>query len=247
LIRADLVGGKITKYTAFFDESYTQDIYFISALVVPVETLEQVGLGVKDLLESLRTVLDPLPSELHASELMSGRGAWWPIRRNTRQKIRILRETLRVIADTPTAIIFTEGTDVKRLNHRYRYPENPHTTTFRHLLEEIDRWASTRAAEISLVADDIGTEKIHQVEFRAYQESGTGGYLPRLITNLSGPIEFLDSRNSPGLQLADAVVYLFRRREYLQRTGASPQAIYVVNSLLSEIKKQVHRFRFWTP
>ena len=237
----------MNSHLAFFDESYYQDAYFISALVVPGENLGELDEKVGNFLLSLASVLGEIPPELHAHELMSGVGAWAPISGKTRLKISILRRTLKVVRSIPGALVFAEGTDVQRLNARYRYPENPHTTTFRHLLEKVDKWASDSGTKVGLVADEIATKNEHQVELRAYKEFGTGGYLSRVISSLDGPIQFLDSRASPGLQLADTLAYLFRRRDFLMRTGSDPRSISTVEGLLQEIEVNVERFRFWTP
>ena len=237
----------MSNHLAFFDESYYQDAYFICAFVVPRKNLGQLDEQVRDLLSSLSSVLGATPPELHAHELMSGVGAWAPIASNTRLKISILRKTLKVVQSIPGALVFAEGTDVQRLNARYRYPENPHTTTLRHLLEKVDKWASNTGTKVGLVADEIATKNEHQVELRAYKEFGTGGFLPRIINSLDGPIQFLDSRESPGLQVADTLAYMFRRRDFLMRTGSDPRNILTVQRLLQEIEENVHRFRLWTP
>jgi hypothetical protein len=235
------------KYVSFFDESYFEDAYFISALLVPEESVPGLNEGVGRLLDSYSSYLDPLPPELHAHELMSGAGPWKPIAQNTRLKIRLLRRILQLVASIPMAVIFTEGTDVARLNARYSYPEKPHAITLRYLLEVMDRWGVASGAEISLIADDHPTKGDHQLELRRYQEVGTGAYSPRVLTSLNGPIDFVDSRDSPGVQLADTIVYLFRRREYLIRTGANPKSIQTVADLLKIVRPQVKRFRLWAP
>lgn len=240
-------GVEVNSHFAFFDESYSQDAYFIAAFVVPRESLGQLDENVRGLLYSLSSVLGATPTELHAHELMSGVGAWAPIAHKTRLKISILRRTLRLVHSIPGALVFAEGTDVQRLNTRYRYPENPHTTTLRHLLEKVDTWASGAGTKVGLVADEIATKNEHQVELRAYKELGTGGYFPRVIRSLEGPIQFLDSRESPGLQVADTLAYLFRRRDFLVRTGSHSRNIVIVDGLLREIAGNIQGFRPGTP
>lgn len=240
-------GGEMNEHLAFLDESYSQDAYFISAFVIPAEHLGRLDETVRELLGSLSLVLGTPPPELHAHELMSGVRAWAPIAGKTRLKISILLRTLKVVQSIPGAVVFAEGTDVQRLKARYRYPENPHTTTFRHLLEQLDNWATNIGARVGLVADDIVTKNEHQMELRTYKEFGTGGYFPRVIRSVDGPIQFLDSRESPGLQVADTLAYLFRRRDFLIRTGENHGNVVVVDRLLKEIERNVEGFRLWTP
>jgi hypothetical protein len=232
---------------AFIDESYSQDEYFIASLVVPEASLRFVETEVDLLLSSLRSLLDPCPEELHAHELLTGRGRWEPISRNTRLKLSIVRKTLDVVARIPGARIFVEGVDVRRLRARYRYPENPHATAFRHIVEHIDVWASTESMRIEIVADDIASREAHQRELRHYKEVGTGGFYPRTIVNVHEPIVFLDSRESPGLQLSDTLVYLFRRRHYLMRIDGTSRGVRTVNSLLATVDGAVEHTRFWSP
>ena len=100
---------------------------------------------------------------------------------------------------------------------------------------------------MGLVADDIVTKNEHQMELRAYREFGTGGYFSRLIRRVDGPIQFLDSRDSPGLQVADTLAYLFRRRDFLIRTGENHRHIVIVDGLLREIQQNIEGFRLWRP
>ena len=237
----------MNEHLAFLDESYSQDAYFISAFVIPAEHLGRLNQTVRELLGSLALVLGtPLP-ELHAHELMSGVRAWAPIAGKTRLKISILSRTLKVVQSIPGAVVFVQGTDVQRLKARYRYLENPHTATFRHLLEQLDNWATNNGTRVGLVADDIVTKNEHQMELRAYREFGTGGYFSRLIRRVDGPIQFLDSRDSPGLQVADTLAYLFRRRDFLIRTGENHRHIVIVDGLLREIQQNIEGFRLWRP
>jgi len=237
----------MNEHLAFLDESYSEEAYFISALVIPAEHLGRLDETVRELLGSLSLVLGAPPPQLHAHELMSGVRAWAPIAGKTRLKISILSRTLKVVQSIPGAVVFAEGTDAQRLKAKYLYPENPHTTTFRHLLEQRDNWATTIGTRVGLVADEIVTKNEHQMELRTYKEFGTGGYFPRVILSVDGPIQFLDSRESPGLQVADTLAYLFRRRDFLIRTGENHGNVLAVDRLLKEMEQNVEGFRLWTP
>ena len=134
-----------------------------------LSTLGRLDQTVRELLGSLALVLGTPPPELHAYELMSGVRAWAPIAGKTRLKISILSRTLKVVQSIPGAVVFVQGTDVQRLKARYRYPENPHTATFRHLLEQLDNWATNNGTRVGLVADDIVTKNEHQMELPGIQ------------------------------------------------------------------------------
>jgi hypothetical protein len=235
------------RYVAFIDESYSEEAYFLSALVVPVGQLDKMEAEVASLLATFSVFLTPVPLELHAHQLMAGSGRWRPMGNATRQKVQILAKTLGVITRLSGAVIVTEGTDVRRLRARFRYPETPHSITLRHLLEALDTWAVRNHHRISLVADNVASQDVHQREFSTYQASGTGGQASRKLLALTDPITFMDSEASGGLQLVDSVVYLFRREDFLRRRKGDEKALHSVRFLLNIIGQQVVHRNLWLP
>lgn len=49
--------------------------------------------------------------------------------------------------------------------------------------------------------------------------NGTGGYLSSKLPSIEMPLKFASSKQSPGLQMADLVVYLHRRRDAHKETS----------------------------
>ena len=230
-------------FVAFLDESYSQNAFFMCALVVPEEVVGELDAGVAAVLSSYAQVLSPLPSELHAHEIMSGSGLWAPIANATRLKIRIFRKALELVSSLSGSVVFTEGTDVRHLNIRYAHRRDPYSFTLRNLLETLDQWGSSVGARISLVADQVGSERLQQLELLRYQASGTVRETPRPMASLRYPIIFAESHAHCGLQLADLLVYLYRRRDFLSTSRGSARSVRAVESLLEIVAARQGHYR----
>src|SRR5690606_32540319 len=117
-----------------------------------------------------------------------------------------------------------EGVDVVRLNSRYRYPRPPHVVTFQHVLERVDGAARRSGTTATVIADEVPGQVGLIRRAAGYQANGTGGYLSSKLSNIEMPLKFASSKQSPGLQMADLVVYLHRRRDAHEETNPRTSA-----------------------
>lgn len=139
------------------------------------------------------------------------------------------------------------GLDISRLHARYAYPHQPHDIVFSHLLERIDEYtAKTHQTEQTIVvADQIATQEDHKAQFIGYQQDGTAGYRPSRLERISAPINFADSRRTPGLQAADLAVYIHRRRSTMREKH--PQARRSMARIINLIDPTTEHSWTWKP
>lgn len=211
---------------AYVDESYNQDTYFIGAAVADAATWELV----EDSFEAVRrrtSVHHDVPAdvEFHGHELMGGQGDWSALRGRHREAAAIYAAALRASLDAGVRYLF-RGVDVRRLNARYAYPRSPHSVTLSHLLERLNDYSGAYGGgtQTIVVADQIAAQEEHQAQFEDYQRIGTDGYRPSRLENISSPINFSDSRLTPGLQAVDMATYIHRRAETVHEQHPKAQA-----------------------
>lgn len=198
---------------AYVDESYDKDSYFIGAAVAHEATWDALEEDLEIIRERTSELHGtPIDAEFHGHEIMSGRRPWKVLRGEHREAAGVYAAVLRASRAAGIEYVF-RGVDVRRLNARYRYPRPPHTVVLGHLLERLDDFAKLRGRgeQIIIVADEIADQAEHQVQFEAYQRLGTDDYRSSRLTHISAPINFADSRWSPGLQVADMATYIHRR------------------------------------
>jgi hypothetical protein len=141
--------------------------------------------------------------------------------------------------------MFIDGVDVARLNARYRYPDPPHRVTLRYLLEAVDRHAVRSGERVTVIADEVPDQEDHGRRAADYQMAGTGGYRSSKLATIDMPITFGASHESPGLQAADLLAYLFRRHDAHAETD--PRAEKAVNELWDTLRPIWRNVRRWDP
>lgn len=234
---------------AYVDESYTQDFYFIGAAVTTQEKWERLERGYAALRAQIaRDFGVPADVEFHGHELMGGAGEWAPLRGKHREAAGIYAAALRIAQEAEVRYLF-RGVDVKRLNARYRYPEQPHGLVLRHLLERVNEYRrdvfSFDTEEVIVVADEIATQEEHRRQFESSQRIGTPGYRSSRLDLISSPIQFASSKNAVGLQAVDLAVYLHRRRQTVTETH--PKSAATMSRLSGLITASTSHDWTWTP
>lgn len=230
---------------AFVDESYTSDRYYVSALVVDEQELGAIAAGVASAKRYAEGFGIVAGAELHGYEIMSGEGAWEPIRGQHRAAAAIYGRALAEIAAVRGARLFIQGVDVARLNARYRYPEPPHLVALRHVLEDVDRYASACRQGVIVIEDEVPDQADHAHKVAGYQRLTTGGYKPRDLRRIEMPIRFGSSAESPGLQASDLAVYLHRRID--AHVDADSRAAAAADRLWTMLRPLRPVTRRWDP
>jgi hypothetical protein len=228
---------------AFIDESYTDKRYYQAALVIKEENLHHLREAMLKASEYAQGFGISPGVEFHAHSLMSGQDGWEPVAQAARARIKIYSYTLALISNLP-ARIFIEGVDIPRLNARYRYPDSPHTVTLRHLFEEVNDFAGSENRRVHVTCDEIGDYKTHLRDFDFYKKTNTPGYKPNDLQLLES-LKFDDSRKHDGLQIADQIVYLYRRMG--DHTETNPKTEIAISKMWESIRPIVKKHRRWDP
>lgn len=119
------------------------------------------------------------------------------------------------------ARVYLEGVDVNRLNARYKYPDSPHEVTLRHTLERINEQCAREGSHFQVIADMVPQQADFNETIQGFTRIGTPGYRSQKLLCLDGDIEFVDSRNSRGVQAADMSAYILRRHREEIHAGKS--------------------------
>jgi hypothetical protein len=229
---------------AYLDESYTDDRYYIAAVII-----DESDLG---LLEAARARMDdfnagfgiPSGTEMHAHSLMTGRDGFEPVAKMVRARIRIFQQWLSELAALPVRVV-VRGVDIPRLNARYKYPDPPHRVVLQHVLEDVNAYARQRGMKVRIVADEVPGQVAHAEDMVRYQVAGTPGYKSSTLESVVPPLAFEDSARMPGLQAADGVAYLYRRLDAHTETDA--RVAKSVRTLWGTLEPLIYKVWRWNP
>jgi hypothetical protein len=234
-------------FYAYIDESYTDERYYIASAVADRASWDCVS----EKLEGIRQRTHeehgtPLDIEFHADELMNGRKNWKPLRGKHREAGGIYSAVLDAAASCGIKFVL-RGLDIPRLHARYRYPDQPHKIVLGHTLERLhERSRDYHSSEmITVIADEIATQKQHLDQFEGYQVWGTPGYRSSTLSTIVPPITFAPSYSDDGLQVADFGAYLHRRRS--THVEVHPQAQRAMQRLGAKLDEMTVHNMTWEP
>lgn len=228
---------------AFIDESYTDERYYIGALLVSVDDIGELAQALHAASDYAAGFGVPIETEFHGHRIMTGRDGWEAVRGKARAAGMIYRRALQQIAQL-RARLYIEGVDIARLNARYRYPDPPHLVALRHVLEDVNSAATMLGEEVIVICDNVTDSDAHQRRFGQYQKAGTPGFRSSKLGRIE-QFMFADSASSPGLQAIDLAIYLHRRID-AHATG-SDKARALALSLWEELRPIVAKARRWDP
>ncbi len=197
---------------AYLDESYSDTRYYLGAVLVGAEAAKAIAAAFDAIVEKAAAAYPELDSqaELHAHELVHGKGDWAPLQSMMRVRIGIYNDAIQAIADAGAKVII-RGVDIERLNQRYAQPDHPHGIVLGHLIERINDHAEARDTHSLMIADEIDERDTYQRDLWLCQRNGSWGYRARPIDRVIDTLYFAPSRASRLLQAADLAVYLYRR------------------------------------
>lgn len=212
-------------YHLFVDESYQQDHYYVAGVLVDEKQSENLEASLEDLAEKVRQRNGwSAPPEFHGHALMNGLGDWASLNGKFGACVSIYQKVLHVIQNSG-AHVYLEGVDVNRLNARYKYPDSPHEVVLRHMLERVNEACALRGHFFKVVADRVPQQDHFNEAVQRFVQNGTPGYRSQKLHCIEGDIEFVDSRESRGVQAADMSVYVLRRHREDTTSGKSARKV----------------------
>ncbi|MDY5785838.1 DUF3800 domain-containing protein, partial [Corynebacterium sp.] len=198
-------------FRLYVDESYQHDHYYVAGVLVDEKQGNILASRLDELAESTRVRNGwSSPPEFHGHALMNGLDDWAALHGKFGACVSIYQKVMHAIQNCG-ARIYLEGVDVRRLNARYKYPDSPHEVALRHLLERVNEYCARNGEMCEIIADTVPHQDEFNEAIQSFVRVSTPGYRSQRLLCINGDIEFVDSRNSRGVQAADMAAYILRR------------------------------------
>lgn len=216
---------------AYLDESYEPgDAYWLGVCLVPAgraSTLRAAMAAAAAVVANGAPDLIAQDVELHASQLFGGGGAFAPIKNAPPLRIAGFRAGVRAMRDAEARTILV---GVQWSSRPLRSPVRLHRMEAVRLLFPILESALAGWDEGALIIADEeeGTTRDVFRELQAHQDAMRTAGGSRLHD-----VVFVDSRFSPGVQGADLITFLHRRRS---RAGNDPRSQVALDEIWTLIK-----------
>jgi hypothetical protein len=215
---------------AFTDESYSPRQYFQAAYIVDGEQLLQIEQVMEDLFSYTRGIGIQGNVEFHGHAIMSAKDAWKPLLGKFDLKIKIFRYFVEQVKKIDGSLLI-QGLDITESRKNYDFLNSPHLVTSKNLLREIDTFSEMHSRDVHVFSDKVSKEDRRRIRFDTLNQSII---FPRIKT-----INFVESSDYPGIQIADMCTYLYRRmvdhQEVNQRTK------YLVEEIWKSLAPLVNR------
>jgi hypothetical protein len=152
----------------------------------------------------------PAGFELHANEIWNGRGHWSD--KTPPERLATLESIVSVLEELSLSVIHA-SIDKAKLHARYggAYDANAYVLALQFLLEKLDRWRTREALRI-IIADEAKEHQLKAVSMVREMQTWAAGTVPgRQLVSIIDSMHFVDSKDSPGVQLADIVAFIHHR------------------------------------
>lgn len=196
---------------AFTDESYSENRYFQAAYVIRIDQLKEVEARMNEAKRYAMEFGVQFDTEFHGHRIMNHLDGWEPLKGKLKAKLGIYKMCLKKIAEIDGVVII-RGVDFQAMADKYSYPNPPEEESHKHLLDALDRYAESQNDLLVIYSDEAPQQKRLGELFLEYKVTSTGGTYPRLLKNIVR-VEYIDSQSHVGIQIADLVVYIYRRME----------------------------------
>lgn len=202
-------------------DDLTQPIHVVCGVIIR----DSEWLSIENQVNQLISYLIPRAAdredfEFHTCDIFQGHGFFKGWRWDAR--VDALTRLLAIIVDNNLPIIYGA---VHKQDHKakYAFPAAPHDISFLLCAERVERWFKNRASDDvgMFIADETKAKSDMKKSLKEYRKiialGGRGDRLEHIIDT----IHFADSRETYGIQLADAANYIIKRR-LLENARALP-------------------------
>ncbi|WP_337062444.1 DUF3800 domain-containing protein [Kineococcus sp. G2] len=151
----------------------------------------------------------PADFELHGNEIWNGTGYWKG--KSPVELLSVYSDAIQVLKDLDIGIAHA-SIRKERLNSRYNgeFDTNAYLLALQFLLEKLDRYSMDNKI---VIADEQKEHELRAVSMVAdLQDWGNGPVPGRKLETIIDSIHFVNSRLSPGVQMADIVAYALQRK-----------------------------------
>ena len=199
---------------------------------------------VQPLAERLKEVawehLDWYPGdfEFHGNEVWNGQGHW--AGKTPDELIAAYEAAIGLLTEFDLDLAHA-SIHKQKLHDKYDggADTNAYRLALQFLLEKIDRYGGTRKI---LVADEAKEQRLKAIRMVADLQDWGGGEVPgRELVNIIDSLHFVESRASPGVQLADMAAFAFQRHR--NKWDSHPNAQAAIARIYNVIDTQVRTWR----
>jgi len=226
---------------AFIDESYDNkdDVFALACVLANGDSLSKLCSGLDKVVLGATAYGVDSTAELHAWEMFHGQGEWKALKGKARAQVALYKRAFEVIAESGCDVL-TRATVPSKLK-----VTGPHEITLRYLVEEIDRIAEQRGERVLIICDAVAESAQHRSALRMHKTIGTLGYKSRRLDRIVDTLHFADSHDSRGIQAADLVAFLLRRRIRNQTVPVDRREQIAIERVWSCLAESVIHHRTW--
>jgi len=182
----------------------------------------------------------PAGFEFHANEIWNARGCW--AGKTPPELLAALRDLIAVLDELSISVVHA-SIDKAKLHRRHggAYDDNAYVLALQFLLEKLDRWRTNQALRI-VIADEAKEHQLKAVKMVRDMQTWAAGAVPgRQLVSVIDSMHFVDSKDSPGVQLADIVAFILHRRTL--STQGHPDANSAVADMSATIAEHTPTWR----
>lgn len=150
-------------------------------------------------------------AEIHASDIMSRTKGWEGLP-DTDAAIKVIEDVVDELCALPDSHFAIRGVNV--VKHRAkRYPETwgPKRVGIQHVLEMCDKHVKAPAS-LMVIIDEMAKPDEHRELLKLYRITGTPGFRNTKLKSIIDNIYFMPSHYARGIQAADILAYVHRKK-----------------------------------
>lgn len=211
----------------------------LMALLVPEDKVQVLGQRMQELtLEHLGWI--PADFEFHGVELWQQMGHWSA--KSYAECIAAYEAVIGLIPELDLGLAHA-SIHKARLNVKYsgRADKNAYLLALQFLLEKVNAYLRPNDLGI-VVADEAKEERLRAVKLVSDLQDWGGGEVPgRKLNQIIDSLHYVESLNSPGVQMADLAV--FARQRFHSRLDTHPDAQAGIRRIWSSAAPQMRTWR----
>lgn len=182
----------------------------------------------------------PLHFEFHAVDIWNNKGVWSG--KTAPELLAVMEEVIGLLVELDISV-FHSTIDKPALHAKYAgaFDQNAYILALQFLAEKLDGYRTTQVRRI-LIADEAKEQQLRAVNLVRDMQQWASGEVPgRQLKSIIDSIHFVESKNSPGVQLADMVAFVIHR--FRMGSQPHPNIEAAIGRMRSVIDDQTRRWR----